>query len=1103
MKTSADKAITAFARRIRRSMVAVAIVRRLSVLCIVTASVMLATQLVFVALPWTLLPLVNDVVLVALAAGCISIVVDCALVHAPGLLAALQAYEKRDGSRRSMLSIAFELLHARDATSASLKATVAEKVAQEIAGKRRAIHLAIGRARLIVACCMLIAAGAALLLARPSVITYWNLPFAFLQKSSARISPGTLHVPRNAKVALKCESQQSYPAAELSMTSLDGTVRERRLLRPDEQGVFAWQLDSLKQSLFYAFTIGTRTFPAETVFVIQPPQLSGLQITVQPPAYIAKKPAKLRKGQGSFSAYAGSAIYFDISATYPLRSAELVVESARRHELDRNGPRATGTVKLDRNMKYSIALIDTLGQAGTDAPSFFIDMRDDREPGIRFLKPARNVILTSEQTETLVVEGTDDIGIAWMNLYYRTSLFSKDSAGRRTLTHAKDRNSRAIRKELVWDLTELSLYPGDTVFYWAKLRDTKPFGRAQLAVSDTFFFRLPGFSEIHRSIARKENYTQKTLKSAADTQKGMRKNLENLMQSAQGKKELSWEEKEIAKELAASMQAQHDSLQKAVKSLQETVQKLREEGLSSDQVVEKMEQIKKSIQDLVEQFGDSTLFKQLDKPEELTGDDVRRALQKLEKMMPDLEERLDMALRYLEMLKRDKQLAELAAQAGKMAGEQHKVAQASEKQPARGRELQEKLLDEMERLSEQLEQLSDPQDADRMFDKSDIPSQRQVARRMQQMRNSLQRNRLPSQQDMHRMSGAMSSLSRELESMLSANMTAKMQREHEMMLNMAHDALSLADWQESTSEVAKQAHRIQDPGSIEEAARMQQGIREALRNSIRRLDSISMIPPRMNFKLLQDYNRSIAGMDRALANLDKNDAASFMQSSRNSLHGLAQSLLQQAGSMQGQGQGGQGMSGMMSGLRKLSGKQAALNSMTGEMLRQMLQGRMDGEGGMQEGGRGTASADARRAARQAQEEISRRLKELSEKYGEAAGEGMHERVKQLEEEARRLARLLENPNRELADRQDRFLVKLLQTALSMHKQDEGKQERKSLTARTIYEASAPLSPGQIAGNADSFYRLRERAFQGTYPESYQSTVRAYFDSLGVLFLKEE
>jgi hypothetical protein len=114
-------------------------------------------------------------------------------------------------------------------------------------------------------------------------------------------------------------------------------------------------------------------------------------------------------------------------------------------------------------------------------------------------------------------------------------------------------------------------------------------------------------------------------------------------------------------------------------------------------------------------------------------------------------------------------------------------------------------------------------------------------------------------------------------------------------------------------------------------------------------------------------------------------------------------------------------------------------------------------------------------------------------------------MRELAQEAQRLARMLENPTPALGQQQEQFLSRMLQSTLSVHRQGEGKEQRKSEGAQMSF---SPREGDQRAlpdnyGDADSFYRLRNRALDGNIPREYLGVVKSYFDSLGVLFLGGE
>jgi hypothetical protein len=284
----------------------------------------------------------------------------------------------------------------------------------------------------------------------------------------------------------------------------------------------------------------------------------------------------------------------------------------------------------------------------------------------------------------------------------------------------------------------------------------------------------------------------------------------------------------------------------------------------------------------------------------------------------------------------------------------------------------------------------------------------------------------------------------------------------------------------------------------------QQAITEALGILEAKTDSLPMLPPSLLQKLRADAAAAREASKAAVQSMSDIGDDFVMRITGQSIGQFAADLLATANSMSRQ-QGGScnnGSSGMRESLRRMSGKQAAINAATAQLLRSMLQGKKPGgEGG--EGGNSPENAAARKEARAAQDALANELKALGEKFGDANGEGMRDRIKQLEDEARTLTQMLADPREEVTERQDRFLARMLQSALSLHREEEGKEERQSTSAGIIFSKSdSGTFNDSLMGGNDTFHQLRQRALSGgTYPPEYRQSINSYFDSLGVLFLK--
>jgi hypothetical protein len=270
-----------------------------------------------------------------------------------------------------------------------------------------------------------------------------------------------------------------------------------------------------------------------------------------------------------------------------------------------------------------------------------------------------------------------------------------------------------------------------------------------------------------------------------------------------------------------------------------------------------------------------------------------------------------------------------------------------------------------------------------------------------------------------------------------------------------------------------------------------------------------MLAPQSVLALRKKYDEAQLSLQKSIDMLSQLYSPIFLNAPAPSLNGLTKAILDAVAKMdiEPSGSCNSNQSGsMQSGIQKLSGKQAALNNMTGELLRKML-----GENGEESGGDEQQNAQgknsgkygsAQQEAKKDQQHIADELKRLSDQYGKEAGSSLDKRAKQLEEEARQLAKQFEHPSQELIDHQKNFLSRMMETALSQHKQDEGKEDRVSLSAKNVFNPTNQKQPFQkIVSDVDPYFLFRQRTMSGNFPDSYRLSVKKYVDALGVLFLK--
>src|SRR5690554_1825729 len=1048
---------------------------------ILTAGLMFLTissflNLLFFFYPVTLLPLVWDFVLILTIIFIIIWFIDSIVLHKPGMIETANLVEQKGSLDHPLVSIALEL------KTVESQKIFTQKAYSGAAGQIKELPISIYSLKkwkiyLIVLTAVLWWLTNFTL--NPVMTHYWKMPFAFLNKADAVVSPGTVCLPRNAFVKMSLEpSGTFFPSCRIKISSIKTGRESRYLILPDSSGVFSYQADSVRESFVYQFTYGGRDFNPETVLVVDPPVLYGLKMKLFPPSYTGAPQKELPDGQGDCFVYAGTKVKIEIQSDR-LSDAYLIVNNDSC-VMDTVDNKIAGEFTVYNPITYTFSLLDTFGQRNDSLPLFYVDIIPDDKPFVHFLKPGTNKSVNPEMVESLWLEAVDDLGLRTLKInYYKNG--EQDEPPKEWNIPLKG-NPKTVQKELEWNLNELSLYPGDTLFYWAQVRDSRPFKPYQIAKSDTFWYRLLSFEEIHEQVVNRENSAQKAITDVRKTQEDLDEMIKNMIKSASGEKELTWDQKQVLDKIKETIKAQADSLKTAMNSLQGNIEKLKDEGDLGEEIVEKMDQIQKALKDLIDQFGDS-LFMDFDN-QMITMEDMKEAVKKLEEMLPELNERLDNTLEYLEMLKRDREIAALALRAENLAQEQTEISGSDDKE--RNKMQQEKLLDRTKELSEDI--------SSKAKDGLKMPSTDKLDSIQSEMESQISQKQFPSSGEMNSMSSELVSLSQSLKQMMSSARWEQIQVERKQLLDLTDDILDIAQWQEKLGKQIKTMNR-------EYQARFQQTVNDAVKKTQQKADKLTVIPPLIK-KLIRDGFGKVSEMSETiLQSIGQSRGTGAMHSNAHFLYDLADLMMSIESSMgQQQAQGQCGAEGCTAGLQRLSGKQAAINSATSDLLRSMMNEKKTD--GFSEAQSGNEIEQARKEAQKAQEALADELEKLAKKFG-GEGESMLKRVEELEKEARHLAEMLKNPEKNITERQDRFLSRMLQAALSLHKQDEGKEERKSRVASTTFKEQKIIKPAEVVKDPDTFYLLRRKALQGNFPENYRSAIKAYFDSLEVKFLGEK
>ena len=218
------------------------------------------------------------------------------------------------------------------------------------------------------------------------------------------------------------------------------------------------------------------TMPWQPLEVVAPPRVETLQVTVNPPPYTKLSTQLWDKNS---PLYAGSNLQLrgrlDQPVTqvilYGAKGKKIVAQiSADAHAFHI----PPSNWRVTESDTYGLQLTTQAGLTVRSAAKLVLEVVTDQPPLVRFLQPRSDLAVLSTATVPLVIEATDELAIRQMELLYHRSNHSTAEKSRLSLWRANGETTRQQRMEFQWDLTTLSLEPGNVVEVHAQASDNQP-----------------------------------------------------------------------------------------------------------------------------------------------------------------------------------------------------------------------------------------------------------------------------------------------------------------------------------------------------------------------------------------------------------------------------------------------------------------------------------------------------------------------------------------------------------------------------------------------------------------------------------------------------
>ena len=914
------------------------------------------------------------------------------------------------------------------------------------------------------------------------------------QRTHLSLAPLDLEVIRGDDVGIFVRIHGEMPSTlrvvrlESTATSMEEIVLPRDLVRGD--------------SVHYAFTDVQHPFSFHveggdgrvgpiTIAVIDPPAVSRLRLAYEYPAYTGLPPRVEEEG-GDIRALAGTRVEFGIAATKNLATATLVVDDTVRLAARVIDQRARVVWSLptpahdrDADHHYRIELVDDSHVHNQDPIRYAVHILSDGDPSVVIPVPGRDGDLPESQQVTIEIEAIDDFGISRVDLVFRVN---EDVEERLTL--ARDTGTMA-RVHHLWDLSGRDLLPEDRVTYWAEAFDNDAIIGPKKAVSDEFVLRLVSLYELFGETTQQQEQAFESLEELVEQEAEALETIERLRREVLRTEELTWDQRQELEATLAAEEGRAREVEELAREMAETMAQLEAGGLSSSELLEKMDEIR----DLMAAVTSPELMEALQSlQQQLEDPDPERLAEALQQFAQDqqaFQQRLERTLALLRQVQAEQRLLAAVVQAQNLAERQATINESLDHDDAaRLSEQESSLARDTDHLQAELEDLgSDFTDisqetAAALQDEAQAMTEQDLSGRMQEMEQTLTSR--PA--DARRMGeGLQEDLGRLHQSLQSLQSSFDGQQ-REQMANQLRGAMAGLVALSQRQELLTQEIADRRGTAVAELATQQQALARGVELVVEQIAKVGQQTLALDSGLATTIGYALTRMEEAARHLGQLEASRAATAGVSTIGYLNEAVMQLRQSVDNLSQAatasafGEAMEKMMG----LSQQQMALNQATQQALQ-------DGSQPGPSGGQGNGLDGMPRLAAQ-QQRIHRALGEIEKSLrGQRSMEGRVESIRKDVEGV--LARMQRNPADPLVRQgQERILQRMLDASRSIHNRGFEKRRQSEAAQQRLYSGPQWL-PVDLGQQPDALADAMRRALAADYPVEYRQLIRRYYEAV--------
>ncbi|MBM4346566.1 MAG: DUF4175 domain-containing protein, partial [Deltaproteobacteria bacterium] len=300
-----------------------------------------------------------------------------------------------------------------------------------------------------------------------------------LRETFISIEPRGAIVSRGTPIEIKAKATGTIPDKLMLSISPEGRQPIHQSMEPEGKKKFSYRIVSTQSSFQYQAYSNRGASSIYKIQVVDPPEVGKVRLILIPPDYTGL-PQEIKE-EGHIEALKGTVVNLEARTTKGVIEGKLILNKESEIPLQVKGERLLGSLLVFYPGTYSIKVKDDFGFDNPNPVHYQVRLIPDHYPEVEIISPAQDLEIAGDEVIPIQYTAKDDFGITTIRLGYQIGGVERFINLRGSLS-----NRFFGPETFKWDLSSLSLTPGDRVLYRIEASDNDSISGPKLGYSRTF-----------------------------------------------------------------------------------------------------------------------------------------------------------------------------------------------------------------------------------------------------------------------------------------------------------------------------------------------------------------------------------------------------------------------------------------------------------------------------------------------------------------------------------------------------------------------------------------------------------------------------------------